>query len=112
MIVDNQATADWSEVTELLAALRQEVARLSGRVAALEASHAVGGEPKKDEVPRSAELDEELVVVIAAAIAAFLGKKPRIRQIRLVGTATWAEQGRVTIQTSHALAVGHTRSER
>ena len=52
-------------------------------------------------------LSEEVVLVISAAIAAFLGKKPRIRQIRLLGSAAWAQQGRVTIQASHALSVKH-----
>ncbi|NNJ60253.1 MAG: hypothetical protein HKP61_04735 [Dactylosporangium sp.] len=56
--------------------------------------------------PAPAEpLDEDLLVVISAAIAAFLGKKPRIRQIRLVSSATWAQQGRVGIHASHAFAV-------
>jgi methylmalonyl-CoA carboxyltransferase large subunit len=41
--------------------------------------------------------------VIGAAIAAYLGKKPHIRQIRLLGTTGWAQQGRLTIQASHAL---------
>jgi methylmalonyl-CoA carboxyltransferase large subunit len=48
-----------------------------------------------------------LVLVICAAFAAFLGKKPRIRQIRLLGSAAWAQQGRVTIQASHVLSVPH-----
>jgi methylmalonyl-CoA carboxyltransferase large subunit len=54
-------------------------------------------------------LSEELVIVISAAIAAYLGKKPRIRQIRLLGGPAWAQQGRVTIQASHALATRHER---
>jgi methylmalonyl-CoA carboxyltransferase 12S subunit len=45
--------------------------------------------------------------VIAAAIAAFLGKKAHIRQIRLLGSAAWAQEGRVTIQASHAITVHH-----
>ncbi len=42
-------------------------------------------------------------MVISAAVAAFLGKRPHIRQIRLLGAAAWAHQGRLTIQASHAL---------
>ena len=45
----------------------------------------------------------EMVLVIGAAVAAFLGKKAPIRQIRLLGSAAWAQQGRVTIQASHNL---------
>jgi methylmalonyl-CoA carboxyltransferase large subunit len=59
---------------------------------------------------RADELDEELVLVISAAIAAFLGKKAHIRQIRLIGSGVWAQQGRVTIQASHALSVQSSRA--
>jgi methylmalonyl-CoA carboxyltransferase large subunit len=52
-------------------------------------------------------VSEEVVLVISAAVAAFLGKKPHIRQIRLLGSAAWAQQGRVTIQASHALSGQH-----
>jgi methylmalonyl-CoA carboxyltransferase large subunit len=51
------------------------------------------------------------LLVISAAVAAYLGKKPHIRQIRLVGTTAWAQQGRVTIQASHALSARHARSQ-
>ena len=53
--------------------------------------------------PEPEGLSEELILVISSAVAAFLGKKPHIRQIRLQGSATWAQQGRVTIQASHVL---------
>src|ERR1700722_1726151 len=105
-------TADWSEVTEGLKAIHQELARLGERVAALET--ASGAKPRPAAPPAVAQaegLSEELVLVISAAIAAFLGKKPHIRQIRLLGTPAWAQEGRVTIQASHALATRPTRSE-
>jgi methylmalonyl-CoA carboxyltransferase large subunit len=100
---------DWAQVIDALGALLQEVARLSQRVAALEA--ASGGMPHvpvpASPAPVAEDLSEELIVVISAAVAAFLGKRPHIRQIRLLGAATWAQQGRVTIQASHDLAVRH-----
>lgn len=89
---------DWARVAEALDALKAEVAALSSRVAALEASARAEGEA----------IREEEILVISAAIAAYLGVKPRIRQIRLLRSAGWAQQGRMTIQASHAL----TRSER
>jgi methylmalonyl-CoA carboxyltransferase large subunit len=105
-------TVDLAEVVAALGALRQEVTRLNERVAALEAkdrgSQSVN--PRSSILdPRSSaeELSEELVLVISAAVAAFLGKKPHIRQVRLLGTAAWAQQGRVTIQASHDLSVRH-----
>jgi methylmalonyl-CoA carboxyltransferase large subunit len=95
-----------------LAALREELARLSERVAALEAA-AGTRPPGPAATPPAADaggLSEELVVVISAAVAAYLGKKPRIRQIRLVGTTAWAQQGRVMMQASHALSARPTRN--
>jgi methylmalonyl-CoA carboxyltransferase large subunit len=47
------------------------------------------------------------VLVIAAAVAAFVGKRAHVRQIRLLGSASWAEHGRVTIQASHVLSTHH-----
>ena len=109
--------ANSSQVAEALEALRQELARLGERVAALEAT--AGARPRAappapaaptpdKKQPAEAEgLSEELVLVISAAIAAFLGKKPHIRMVRLLGSAAWAQQGRTTIQASHALSVKH-----
>ena len=48
---------------------------------------------------------EELVATISAAVAAYLGVKPHIRQIRMLGNARWAMQGRASIQASHHLSV-------
>ena len=104
-------TVDPAGLEGALAALRAELGRLGERLAALE--EVVGARPAVSAVPPPAQaedLSEELVAVISAAIAAFLGKKPHIRQIRLLGTTAWAQQGRVTIQASHALSARHTRS--
>lgn len=115
---------DWNRAVSALEELRRELSRLAERVAALEGT---GAKPARPEalstaasVPapapappqpaQAAGLDEELIVVISSAIAAFLGKKPHIRQIRLIGSAAWAQQGRVTIQASHALSAHTGRS--
>jgi methylmalonyl-CoA carboxyltransferase large subunit len=110
-------TADSAGLHQALEGVRDELRRLGERVAALEAS--AGVKPRAPAPapaaapapPAQAEgVSEEILLVISAAIAAFLGKKPHIRQIRLLGTTAWSQQGRVTIQASHALAVQHTRS--
>jgi methylmalonyl-CoA carboxyltransferase large subunit len=112
-------TVDWTHVVESLGAIRRELARLGERVAALEATVAVAPrEPAVAPAPAPAPaiapepepdgLSEELVLVISAAIAAFLGKRPHIRQIRLLGSPGWAEHGRVTIQASHKLSIHHS----
>jgi methylmalonyl-CoA carboxyltransferase large subunit len=156
-------TADLARLAETVEALRQEVARLGERVAALEnardvllhellgavrrgteevirdvsirtraefeadrerlrcdikkaedeairkvfaqaAALATSLAPAQPAAPEAEGLSEELVLVISAAVAAFLGKKAHIRQIRLLGSAAWAQQGRATIQASHALS--------
>jgi methylmalonyl-CoA carboxyltransferase large subunit len=86
------------DVADALEALRQEVARLGERVAALEARATPGPVG-----PAAEGLSEETLLVISAAIAAFLGKRAPIRQIRLLRSDAWAQQGRTTIQASHAL---------
>lgn len=54
------------------------------------------------------ELAHETLVVIAAAVSAFLGKSVRLRSARLIhpseGSA-WAQQGRVFVQASHNLGL-------
>lgn len=108
-------SSDESEQKALLTAiesLRAEVARLNGRVSALEASTsrpAARTESSSNSSGARGEpiADETLLFVITAAVAAYLGVQPRIRQIRLIGGMSWGLQGRVTIQASHALAVRH-----
>src|SRR4051812_9798421 len=94
-------TVNPDRVADTLEALRQEIARLGERVAALEKVAGSGGFASPAPAPTAAAapapapaaegLSEELVLVIGAAIAAFLGKKAHIRQIRLLGTAGWAQ---------------------
>jgi methylmalonyl-CoA carboxyltransferase large subunit len=102
-------TADRA-VIEALEALRQEVIGLGERVAALEANAGPQSATNAQTASKPQAVEEfsvELVAVISAALAAYLGVKPHIRQISLVGGASWAQQGRVTIQASHALTVRH-----
>jgi methylmalonyl-CoA carboxyltransferase large subunit len=111
-------TTDSNHLAEALDGLRAELERLCKRVAALEATAAANASAAP-ESPGSAQavaaepvaqpdgLDEELVLVISAAIAAFLGKKAHIRQIHVLRQDAWAQQGRVTIQASHRLAGPH-----
>jgi methylmalonyl-CoA carboxyltransferase large subunit len=103
-------TRDQQALTQAIESLRSEVARLSQRVAAIEgvAGRAPAASPSNANHAFGAPItDEALICVISAALAAYLGVQPRIRQIRLVGGASWAQQGRVTIQASHALSIHH-----
>ena len=58
------------------------------------------------------EITPETITILTAAVAAFLGKRARIRGARLVRPASssaWAQQGRVFVQASHNLGVVHGR---
>jgi methylmalonyl-CoA carboxyltransferase large subunit len=110
----NTETPSLADVANALAAIQAELARMGERIAALEAAP---GRPTSVPVPTPAAassrdgevLSDETILVIGAAIAAFLGKKAHIRQIRLLGSAAWAQQGRVTIQASHALSTARSQ---
>jgi methylmalonyl-CoA carboxyltransferase large subunit len=96
---------DLGRIADALETLRQEVARLGQRVAVLEGR---AGSAPASPPPVAEELSEELVLVLSAAIAAYLGKKAPIRAIRLLGSAAWSHQGRATIQASHDRVLSRT----
>ena len=48
-------------------------------------------------------ITEEEILAISAAVAAYLGVRAHIKQIRLLSGNAWAQQGRVSIQASHML---------
>lgn len=99
------------ELVREIRALRKDVSALRRRVEILEVAAATAppttpGGPAHEgrpSPPPGPEIDEETLVVLSAAVAAFLGKRAPIRQIRLLDSSRWAQQGRVTIQASHAL---------
>lgn len=78
--------------------LGSRVGELEARLAALPAPGPAAGMPTQ--APQDGIREEELLA-ISAAIAAFLGVRARIRNVRLVHSATWAQVGRVHIQASH-----------
>jgi len=91
-------------------ALEAEIQGLRQRIEKLESLLASGvrtaPETGGDRSPLSAPSQEsptDLVLVISAAVAAFLGKRASIRQIRLAGETPWAMQGRATVQASHGI---------
>ena len=97
-------------VTELAAAveqLRAQVAELIRRVDAMQGPAIAAGPPPplKTAPEPTAEpaITEEELLAISAALAAYLGVRPHIRQVRLLGTSAWAQLGRVSIQASHIL---------
>ena len=79
------ATLTISELESQIAALTKRLQELEGKTVAAEG------------------ITEEEVLAISAAVAAYLGVRAHIKQIRLIGGNAWAQQGRVSIQASHRL---------
>ena len=110
---------DNTELADLIQELRAEVRTLADRVAALErhagavvaaavtpAATVVTAAPAGSATSAAAssvrpEPTEEDLLVIAAAVAAFLGVRARIRQVRLIQSTAWAQVGRATVHASH-----------
>lgn len=104
------------EISLLLGSLRKQVAALEEKMVRLEAAQAPAAKsgipapapvpapaPAAAPQPRKEEISEEIMLVLAAAVAAFLGERAHIRVARLVSSPTWAQVGRVSIQASHRL---------
>lgn len=108
-----ETTALRTQIEELQKLLGDLSARL-GRLEAAEgmvppAAAPPAAEPAPAEGPAAEEIPPEVILVIGAAVTAFLGKKVRIRHARRARPAAaqfnpWAQQGRVFIQASHMLS--------
>ncbi len=103
-----------SDLEILIRDIRAQLAGLTERVARLEAPAgqdvaAAAAKPSKEapavvETPAGPEpIGEEELLAISAALAAYFGVRVHVRQIRLISSAAWAQQGRVSIQASHRL---------
>jgi methylmalonyl-CoA carboxyltransferase large subunit len=75
-------------------AVLEELAELKLQVSALEQSAAMAA-------AKPAPVTEEDMIAISAAVAAFLGVRARIRQVRLVHSSAWAQVGRMGSHASH-----------
>src|SRR4051794_20708819 len=93
------------ELAVTMQQIREQLANLAERVARLEHPAAASAETPAAHAPaRDTEISPEIILVISAAVAAFLGERGHIRAIRLAGSSRWAQQGRVNIQASHRLS--------
>lgn len=98
---------DQDPVLAIIEGLRAEVRSLGARVGELEARLTAAARAEPAPVMATpapviqGDISEEELLALSAAIAAFLGVRARIRNVRLVHSATWAQVGRVHIQASH-----------
>ena len=110
-LTERQQTAErrLSELRTQINALEARIAELSQssalRDAAAAQAKAAQTTPGK---PIQAEVTPEILVVLAAAATAYLGKNVRVRSARTLQSPhgivnLWAQQGRVSTQASHNL---------
>lgn len=92
---------------EKLEAVRSAASATASTTAAKPVAQAAQAGSATEPGKEADEFSEELLLVLSAAVAAYLGKRPHIRAIRLHGSSAWAQQGRVFVQASHQLNVPH-----
>ncbi|MFN8191246.1 MAG: hypothetical protein U0R78_12570 [Nocardioidaceae bacterium] len=76
-------------VAELLATVQALVTRVESLESELATVRALQAH---DQVP------EEVVLAISAAVAAFLGHRAKLKQVRYRSGAAWTQQGRAAVQ--------------
>jgi hypothetical protein len=96
-------------LSDQIQALQSQIEGLTARLAQIE-GYGAKGPPQiapafPDAAPPVVEegITEEILMAIAAAVSAYLGKRAPVRQVRLVSTQAWAQQGRAYIQASHRI---------
>jgi methylmalonyl-CoA carboxyltransferase 12S subunit len=94
MTMDKQQADE--ELHALIAQMREQINALSRRVNELELRVA-------DVDAVAAVPSEEELLAISAAVAAFLGVRASIRQVRLVHSSAWGQVGRIGVHASHRL---------
>ncbi len=87
--------ASAADLADQVGRLTDAVTVLTERLAALEA--------RLETLHPSSEVPDEVLLAIAAACAAFLGKRATVKQVHLRRHTTWAKQGRAEVQYSHAI---------
>jgi methylmalonyl-CoA carboxyltransferase large subunit len=104
-----QTVSDRQQSTEVqLTALTSAVKALEARVASMCQPPQSVAAITQSVAAEKEEVTPEMLVVIAAAVTAFLGKKVRIRSAKRLRSASgvvspWSQQGRTLIQASHNL---------
>lgn len=83
--------------------LQAQMAEMAKHIELLEGRNAAPAPKVAAPPPPKPAITEEELLAISAAIGAYLGVRAHIRQVRLLGTTAWAQQGRVSIQASHML---------
>lgn len=91
------------DLEEKLEQMGRRIEKLEALVSTLVKARPSAEAANAHETTAQTGIPEEIVLAISAAVAAFLGKRASIRQIRLTGSTPWAQQGRATVQASHGV---------
>lgn len=91
--LDNSTNSTNTELAALLTQMSQfgqRLDKLEQRLDMLQAQQA-------------ADIPEDVVIAISAAVSAFLGHNAKVKQIHFRSGAAWAQQGRVAVQGHRVL---------
>ncbi len=107
-LTERQQTAErrLSELRTQIHVLEARIAELSQSPALRDAAAQARAAQTTAGKPMQAEVTPEILVVLAAAATAYLGKNARVRSARMLQSpyriaSLWAQQGRMSIQASH-----------
>lgn len=94
-----------ASLTDIVEQMRRQLTQQSELLATLTAKPPTS--PTEAPAPEKA-VNPDVLLIIAAAVSSFLGKKIRIRSARMLQTPyeivnPWSQQGRVSVQASHWL---------
>jgi methylmalonyl-CoA carboxyltransferase large subunit len=81
--------------TASVAELQRTVDELAARVEQIEA--------RLETLPAEPPIPPEILLVISAAVAAYMGTRAPVRFVAARRDTAWARQGRAAVQTSHTL---------
>jgi methylmalonyl-CoA carboxyltransferase large subunit len=95
------------DVRVILEEMRSQLTALGERVARIEAGSKIQPpvaavvdvvpKPAVAPTPEKQEITETEILAISAALGAYLGVRVHIRQVRLLSSSAWAQQGRVLV---------------
>jgi hypothetical protein len=109
--LEDKTSRQLSLLSETVKSLEAEIAQLRKSASAESAAAAAPlSSPQRNAIAtaQAQEITPDTLVVLAAAVTAYLGKKVRIRSAKMLQSPyeivnPWAQQGRAIVQASHNL---------
>lgn len=106
--LDAKTSGQLAALYQTVKSLEAEVTQLRKRAEPAATAPALSSQPASLPAGPTQEITADTLVLLAAAVTAFLGKKVRIRSARMLQSPyeivnPWAQQGRAIVQASHNL---------